>query len=163
MASEWPSAVCALSGKTIKPGMPHFKTTGSFLPKSDKLHTYCGQPIDWDAYADWNERPRFARAYVHEWVKSNKRNPFWWTVELNDEVYVSVNPQPGVEEASVRLMNVGTDIRVPLPKWSDWLANPDAVRPSAHTLEREEIERVLPRLREKFPTDLDLVDAIRDD
>lgn len=155
-----PGTRCALSNQEIKPDGPYFATSGEFLPKSDPLHKFCGKAMHWDAYAQWPERPRFARAYVEAWVNANRRNPFWWQVHLDDDIYISVNPQRGIEETSVRLFAVGSDIRVPLLRWSEWLAAPTKVTPHLQTLEVECLATLLPRLRERYPSAHDVVDAI---
>jgi hypothetical protein len=124
---------------------------------------YCNAPLHWECYARWPERPRFARQYVKAWVDANRRNPFWWRVYLDDAVYVSVNPQPPVDEVSVRLQAVGSDIRVPLRRWKDWLREPMAVTPTMRTLELEALTVALPKLAALFPNDYALIDAINPD
>jgi hypothetical protein len=93
-------------------------------------------------------------------VKANRHNPFWWTVVSDENVFVSVNPERSVEEALIRLCEVGSDIRVPLPRWSAWLAAPLEVTPQLQELEWRCLEGVLPMLRRRFPDDHALVDAI---
>lgn len=119
--------------------------------------------MHWSCYAAWPERPRFARHYVQAWIKANRRNPFWWSVWRDDRVYVSINPQRPVEEASVRLMGVGSDIRVPLTRWAEWLRDPEHVTPGLYAIEREALAEVLPTLRRQFPDDHALVHAIDPD
>lgn len=155
-----PGATCALSKEPLKSGDDVFITSGEFLPKGDPLHDLCGQPICWKHYAAWEERPRFARAYVAAWINANRKNPFWWQVYLDDRIYVSVNPQRGIEEASVRLQEVGSDIRVPLTKWSQWLDTPEQVTPGLHKLEYELLKKALPDLRDRLPDAHAVVDAI---
>jgi hypothetical protein len=151
---------CALCGKRIDAQGEHFRASGDFLPPGDPLTTYCNQAMHWPCYAAWPERPRFARHYVDAWVKANRKNPFWWSVHCDDELYVSVNPARPIEEVSVRLFAFGDDIRVPLPRWSEWLADPQQVAPGIPAAEHEALLEVLSVLRERFPDDHAVVHAI---
>lgn len=160
MTLNLPTVECALCDGRIDPPSECFRATGDFLPKGDPLNAFCNAPMHWECYAKWPQRPRFARHYVDAWVTMNHKNPFWWFVYQDDDVYVSVNPMRSVEEASVRLYAFGNDIRVPLPQWSRWLENPDSVTPRLHSEERTALAAVLPRLRKRFPDDHALVDAI---
>lgn len=160
MAKALPELRCALCGRLIDSPDECFRASGDFLPKGDPLTRFCNAPMHWDCYHDWPERRRFARHHVDAWAKANRRNPFWWTVHQDDKVYVSVNPSRPIEQASVRLYELGNDIRVPLPKWSAWLANVDAVTPHLHACEREALKKILPKLKSELPSDHSLVDAI---
>ncbi|MDD4868214.1 MAG: hypothetical protein PHQ28_14175 [Mycobacterium sp.] len=137
-----------------------FRASGKFLAPQDPLARYCNVPMHWACYAAWPERPRFAGHYVAAWVAANQKNPFWWKAYEDEQVYVSVNPQPPVEEASVRLCAVGSDIRLPLPQWPTWLAKPECVTPGLCDLEQSTLAAVLPTLRARFPDDHALVHAI---
>lgn len=97
------------------------------------------------------------------WVRANRLNPFWWAVYRDDAVYIAVNPSRPVEEASVRLYSVGSDIRVPMADWRAWLADPVQVIPGIQALELEALALALPTLRARFPSDHALVDAIDPD
>ncbi len=160
MATPIPELRCALCGEPIDALGAFFRTSGDFLPPKDPLVPFCNAPLHWNCYADWSERPRFARLYVEAWAAANRKNPFWWRILHDAGVYVSANPERPVEEASVRCWAVGSEIRVPLPKWTAWLANPDAVTPGLQPLERETLAAVLPTLRARFPDDHAVVDAI---
>ena len=116
--------------------------------------------MHWACYATWPDRLRLAEQYVAAWVVANQKNPFWWKAYQDERVYVSVNPLQPVEEASVRLCAVGSDIRVPLPKWPKWLAKPAQVTPGLCALEKAALAAVLPTLRARFPDDHALVHAI---
>lgn len=163
MAAMSIESVCPLCGNPVQLLDTFFRASGDFLPKKDPLQRFCNAPLHWECYEAWPERPRFARHYIDTWVKTNRKNPFWWCVHLDDDVYISANPQQPVEEASVRLVALGNDIRVPLPRWAEWLANVDAVTPGLQPLERRVLDAVLPRLRERFPDDHAVVDAIDPD
>lgn len=154
-----PNARCALGNEAIATPPGAFMTSGQFLPKNDALQRYCGKPICWPCYERWPERPRFAQAYVGAWVTANRKNPFWWQVHLDDAVYIAVNPQRSIEEASIRLLAVGDDLRVKLPEWKQWLAAPAVASPITD-FERDALEAVLPDLRARFPDGNALVDAI---
>jgi hypothetical protein len=154
---------CALCGKAVDLNSPLFRATGDFLPPRDPLARFCNVPMHWTCYSAWPERPTFARSYVAAWMGANRANPFWWSVYKDERVYVSVNPERPVEEASVRLSAVGTDIRIPLPRWADWLANPQRVTPALSALEVAELAVVLRVLRAHYPDDHALVDAIDPD
>lgn len=158
-----PEPKCVLCGHAIDPLGPYFRTSGAFLPAKDPLIPYCDRPFHWECYADWPERSRFAQAYIKAWVKANRKNPFWWSVHRDDAVYLSVNPEPPVEEASVRLCEIGDDIRIPLARWSDWLQAPRSVTPDLQPLEMAELDDVLPMLRDRYPDDLAVVRAIDPD
>lgn len=151
---------CGLCEATIDPTNGFFRASGDFLAKSDSLRAFVDAPMHWECYESWKERPRFAREFVTAWVKANRRNPFWWFVHQDEQVYVSANPMRSVEEVSVRLLEIGSDIRVPLPKWSAWLKTPSGVTPRLTGFELRALERVLPALRARFPNDHALVDAI---
>jgi len=163
MATHLPELKCALCGEPIDPFGSFFRATGEFLPPKDSLVPFCNMPLHWYCYAQWPERRRFAGLYVQAWAEANRRNPFWWRVLEDEAVYVSVNPERPIEEASIRLCEVGSDIRVPLPKWSLWVTSPEVVTPGLQPLEREALQKVLPFLRERFPNDHAVVDAIDPD
>ena len=185
MATPTPQIKCGLCNATIGPREGFFRdgrafswarmlrtrlgyrgeirATGDFLPKGDPLTHMCNTPVHWPCYAKWPERPRFARHYVDAWVQANRRNPFWWAVHRDEHVYVSINPNRGVEEVSVRLYALGCDVRVPLPRWTDWLADFKKVTPKLHDHEAAALREVLPALRARFPNDHALVDAINPD
>ena len=163
LASPLPKLKCAICGKPIDPQEDFFCASGEFLPSGDPLTKFCNAPLHWSCYADWPERPRFARHHVEAWVEANRQNPFWWAVHQDDEVYVSVNPIDSVEEASVRLYSLGSDIRVPLSRWADWLADVEKVTPDLHSYEKDSLAEVLPTLRARFPDDHAVVDAIDPD
>jgi len=158
-----PELRCALCGGAIAAHENYFRATGQFLPAKDPLTTYCGAPLHWHCYAQWPERPRFARRYVEAWQAANRKNPFWWSVYADEQVYVSVNPERPVEEVSIRLYEVGSDIRVPLRRWSEWLENADLVTPNLQPVERQALRAVLPTLRQRFPDDRSVVFAIDED
>lgn len=160
MASFVSQPKCAICNHNIDPMRSYFRASGEFLPPRDRLLRFCNAPMHWECYCEWPERERFARFYVDAWVDANRKNPFWWSVYRDEDVYVSANPQRPIEEASVRLYSVGSDIRIPLPRWPAWLDDVDHVTPNLSDLEREELAKVLPVLREQLPTDHALVDAI---
>jgi hypothetical protein len=137
-----------------------FRAGGAFLPADDPLTPFSNVPLHWSCYTEWPERPRFAKLHIDAWIAANRKNPYWWQAYRDDGVYVSVNPSRPVEEASVRLYEVGSDIRVPLAKWATWLSEPLKVTPQLHALEHEALTKVLPRLRARFPDDHGVVNAI---
>ncbi len=155
-----PDLRCALCKEHLDPLAPHFRATGSFLPPADPLTPYVNAPLHWSCYARWESRERFAQHFVAAWIKANHRNPFWWKVLQTANVYVCVNPERPIEEASVRLTAVGSDIRVPLTRWAEWLAAPERVTPNLQPLELEHLRDVLPMLRTRFPDDYAVVHAI---
>ena len=163
MRAAIPELRCGLCSKPLDPASPFFRATGDFLPKHDALQTFANVPLHWECYEAWAERPQFARHYVLAWIKANRKNPFWWSVYQDEHVYVSVNPMRTVEQASVRLLAVGSDIRVPLPRWAAWLASPLEVTQTLSACEHRALTAVLPALRAKFPSDHALVDAIDPD
>jgi hypothetical protein len=155
-----PQPRCALCGAPVDMLGGFFRASGKFVAPKDPLAPFCNVPMHLACYAEWPDRPRFAGLYVPAWVAANQKNPFWWKAYQDERVYVSVNPQPPVEEASVRLCAVGSDIRVPLPKWPEWLANAEQVTPGLCKLEKAALAAVLPTLRRRFPDDHALVHAI---
>ncbi len=163
MPTKLPEFKCALCGGEIEALSKFFRASGTFLAAGDPLTNFCGAPLHWDCYARWPDRPRFARLHVDAWVRANRKNPFWWAVYRDDAVYIAVNPSRPVEEASVRLYGVASDIRVPLTKWRAWLASPAQVTPGVHALELAGLSEVLPLLRTRFTDDHALVDAIDPD
>jgi hypothetical protein len=155
-----PKLKCALCGRAVDLLDDFFRASGDFLPAKDPLVPFCNVPLHWSCYAQWPERPRFAQAYVEAWIHANRKNPFWWSVYRDEQVYISVNPESSVEEVSVRLCAVGSDIRVPLTQWSAWLDDAERLTPELRPLEREALAAVLPLLRERFPDDHAVVHAI---
>ncbi len=151
---------CALCEKPIEDLNSAFRATGDFLPKDDPLNKYANVPLHWSCYANWPERPRFARHYVNAWIKANRKNPFWWKVHDDEDLYIAVNPEPPIEEAVVRLVSFGDEIRIPLPKWPQWLEHPDAITPNLPAPERKALNNLLPKLRQLFPDDRAVVFAI---
>lgn len=160
LAERLPELRCGLCGGGIPAKGPFFRASGDFLPRGDPLATYCNAPLHWECYARWPQRPKFAQHFVDAWVKANRKNPFWWAVYQDEAVYISVNPLRSVEEASLRLYALGNDIRVRLADWVRWLADVRSVTPNLQPCELEALAEVLPRLRQRFPTDHALVDAI---
>jgi len=163
MSKLVPDLQCGLCSRPIDPLKPHFRASGDFLPKGDALTRYCNAAMHWPCYAEWPERSRFAQHYVDAWVAANRNNPFWWFVYRDEHVYISANPQKPVEEASVRLYAAGSDIRLPLPRWSEWLRKCERVTPGLSEFELAELRKVLPTLRAQFPDDHAVVDAIDPD
>jgi hypothetical protein len=164
MASLAPKLKCALCSGTIDALRgDFFRASGNFLPAKDPLAPFCNVRLHWLCYGKWPERRRFARQYVQAWRDANYKNPFWWSVYQDDGVYVSVNPERPVEEASVRLCATGSDIRVPLTKWAAWLHNVGQVTPGLHAVEKEALRSILPLLLRRFPDDHALVHAINPD
>lgn len=161
MSCSFPELSCALCNQPIDPPEELFRASGDFLPPKDPLTPYCNAPMHWSCYAQWPHRKRFARLFVDAWVEANRKNPFWWSVHRDENVYISINPGRGVEEASLRLYAFGNDIRVSLPRWHDWLENlSDGAAIPLHSYERKVLQDLLPMLRERFPDDHALVDAI---
>jgi len=160
MAARLPELKCALCDAEIPSLRQLFRATGSFLPPGDPLTRFCDAPLHWDCYAAWPERSRYARHFVDAWVEANRKNPFWWAVHKDEHVYISVNPARGIEQVSLRLYAIGNDVRIPLPRWAEWLASPEQVTPNLHAFEQQELTLVLPFLRERFPDDHAIVDAI---
>lgn len=163
MGSLLPELCCGLCGRTIGAREPHFRATGDFLTPKDPLSRHANTPMHWSCYAEWPERSRFAQRYVDAWREANWRNPFWWAVHDDDRVYIAVNPERPIEQASVRLRDVGSDIRVPLPRWTEWLLDVERVTPGLQPVEKKALEAVLPLLRERFPNDHAVVHAIDED
>ena len=155
-----PQPKCGLCGKPVDVLGDFFRASGRFLLPKDPLAAFCNVPLHWPCYGAWPERRRFAGSYVAAWAEANRRNPFWWTVYQDERVYVSVNPEHPVEEASVRLCAVGSDIRVPLPQWRTWLSDAERVTPGLRKLEKAALTPVLPLLRARFPDDHALVHGI---
>jgi hypothetical protein len=92
-------------------------------------------------------------------VKSEATNPFWAKAHLDQFVFVTVNPHPPIEEVSVKLFEIGYDIRVRLADWEDWLDRPVA-RDCSYHLVIEAIEKSLPGLRQALPTALAVLESV---
>ena len=160
MTALLPQLKCGLCGGSIDALGDFFRASGAFLPSGDPLVPFSNVPLHWECYGSWPERTRFAKLHVDAWVKANRKNPFWWQAYRDDLVFVSVNPSPPVEEVSIRLGEVGSDIRIRLAQWSAWLAEPLKVTPQLHAVEQEALAKALPRLRARLPDDHAVVDAI---
>jgi hypothetical protein len=163
MPGGLPEVKCVLCGKPVDPLGPVFRATGDFLPTGDPRDACANVPLHWTCYAEWPQRASFAKHFIDAWVKANRKNPYWWRVHLDERVYISVNPESPVEEASVRLVRVGDDIRVPLGRWRAWLESPAEVTPELQPLELAELDEVLPLLRARYPDDHAVVHAIDPD
>jgi len=154
--------ICAICGELVGQVTPEnlFATWGVFFPPGHALYPYCDAPIHWECYAIWPERREFARRYVQMWVESDTINPFWSSVHLSDNVYVSVNPSAPVEAVSVRLFETGSSSRVPLAKWEPWLADEEEATKGLHPLEQQALHAALHELRRDLPTREAVVNAV---
>jgi hypothetical protein len=154
MALIFPNSTCAICQQPL--GSERiFATSGVFLPANDPLFEFCDAGMHWSCYAKWPHRLRFAKAYVDMWVEMEKQNPYWGRAYLDESVFVTVGP--AVEQASVQLYETGSSCRVPFAEWENWLVE---LKPDLEPIEREALERVLPRLRAALPTPQALIEAV---
>ena len=150
---------CPICGETLD-GPPVFATSGVFLPDGDPLQDCCDAGMHWDCYAAWPHRPRFARAWVEACIAAERLNPYWGRAYLDEAAFVTVNPQPPVEQAAVRLFATGSDLRVPLGDWERWLAGDWEEDEELHPVERAALEDVVPALALFLPTAGEVVAAV---
>lgn len=122
------------------------------------LYRFVETPMHWDCYARWEQRPRFARQYFNANVDSIRHNQFWEVVRCDEEILVTVNPSEYVREASVVLAETGSDFRIYLDDWADWLEG-EWFEACSHECEREALGAIIPSLREQFPTGEVLINA----
>lgn len=121
-----------------------FGTWGVFFEEADPLFRFCDAGMHWTCYADWPERPRFARTCFEVWVRSP--NPYWGTVLVTEDMLLTVNPDPAVASLWLVLAATGTRRSIKLRDWPCFLA--DATSEEApHEVERRALEAVMPRLR----------------
>ncbi|MBS1808638.1 MAG: hypothetical protein JST84_10645 [Acidobacteria bacterium] len=149
MAIITANSTCAICEDVFDPDKPLFATWGVF-PVPAGLERYCDAPMHWDCYAGWPYRSVFAAAYAQMWIEIEQESAFWSKVWLNDKVLVTVNPDEPIAEVDVRLLLIGSCIRVKLADWEKWLR--EQPHRSDHPLEAEALAAVLPSLQANLPT-----------
>ena len=140
---------CAICDRLLGDG-PYLATSGVAFPVGDPLWSFCDAPLHWDCYEHWPHRSRFARQFVTNAIEFEPQNGYWGRALVTDLVYLAVRKnEPG--EANVWLFETGTQIRVPLSKWSAWLWDLSLTGKDLHSLEIASLVKVLPELRRRFP------------
>jgi hypothetical protein len=151
MAVMYEGVCCAICATPIDTGVSGFATSGVFVPVGHHLFRFCDAPMHWDCYAHWSDRAEFARAYFHMWVDAERNSPYWSKAFLSPEAFVTVNPDPDVAQISVRLVETGTEVRVPLEQWEEWLSV-KAMTAGEKPVEQRALDAVVRSLREELPT-----------
>jgi hypothetical protein len=133
-----------------------------FVPRpffiGDEFWQYAKVPIHWDCFAHWEKRPEFAGRYFEANAAGAEHNQFWGVAHRDEQSFVSVNPSQYVQEVQVMLAETGSDFRVNLADWQDWLEG-EWFEACRHQLEREALAGLIPAFREKFPTAEAVVEA----
>lgn len=147
---------CPLCGDVIEEDSPVFVPRPFFI--GPEFWHLAKVPIHWDCFARWDQRPEFARRYFQANVEGAEHNQFWGVAHRDEHSFVSVNPSQYVQEVQVILAETGSDFRVNLADWQDWLEG-EWFESCQHEIEREALARVIPFFREKFPTAEAVVEA----
>lgn len=143
---------CAICAGAMDLKQPLFATSGVFFPREDPLWRFCDTPMHWECYAPWKDRPRFARAYFQMWVEGDSTNPHWAKAYLDENYYISVNPQPPVEEVHLHLAEWGEREFVKLKDWESWRAAEADWMKDLHPWLQNSWRPLLVILRERMPT-----------
>lgn len=142
---------CAICDKRLNISAPLFATSGLF-PVPGMLLRYCDAPMHWNCYAAWPHRKTFAAAYVRMWIAVEQQNPSWAKVWLDEFSFVTVNPDEPMREIAIRLFATGSELRVRLDEWEQWL-HQQCIQPEGeHPVEKEALAEALPVLRTNLPT-----------
>lgn len=153
-------STCAICDKVLVEEDDIFGTSGVFLPASDRLHEMCDACMHWECYAGWKYRRRFARAYVNARVQSTDSNPHWGRAYLDENLFISLNPELKNEGLSIVPVETGSDIRINLTDWSSFLLDPRSVEMNLHAIEVRALEWGLKPVRETLPTSDSLISAV---
>lgn len=151
MALITAESTCAICQERFEPDEPLFATWGVF-PVPHGLYRFCDAPMHWNCYAEWPHRLVFAAAYVQMWLESERNNPYWSKVWLDDNVFVTVNPDESIAEVDVRLCATGSSMRVDLADWETWLAGQRQCPAGEHSIETAALAAALPALQRHLPT-----------
>lgn len=141
---------CPLCGMEMTPEDRLFATSHFLEPESD-LWQFSDAVMHWDCYADWEHRPRFARMYFEARKAWNGPNPYWGVAYSDERVFVRVNPDKLVGEVDLSIAETGSEIRIPLDDWEDWLDG-EWLGGCNHAVEQDALAVVIPLLRTKLPT-----------
>jgi hypothetical protein len=122
-----------------------------FFPKGHPLFRFCDAPLHWDCYEDWPERLRFARQSVDSHVDHLYDDEEWGFAVRTELVNLTVRKkEPGL--VNLWLLETGTCVEVLLSDWSSWLSDLTLTKRRLHRLETTSLWKVLPALRQRFPT-----------
>jgi hypothetical protein len=157
MALFFDDMECMLCGKPMHSEDRLFGTT-AFLDADDDLWQFSDAVLHWDCYAKWEHRPRFARKYFDDKGGWGQNNPYWGTAYEDDEVRITINPDPLVAQVDVMLAATGSQTRIPVRDWEDWLGG-EWFDKCDHEVERDALASVMPLLRSRFSTVQDLLSA----
>ncbi len=157
MALIYPGATCPLCDEPIDT-QGSFFATSAFLEPDHPLWRFSDAAMHWECYERWPHRSEFASAHFLSSVESATRNPYWGVALTSDAVYISLNPDPSVNMASVGLRASGTTLQEPLDQWARWVAASPAE--DLDELTRGALLEVLPTLRRLLPDRDALVSAV---
>ena len=157
MALIYEGSRCALCDQPIDASGDFFSTSGVFFESGHRLFRYCDAPMHWDCYGPWADRREFARAYVRAKMCSEEVNVHWARVFENEHCFVQINPDRAVAEASVCLFETGSEIRIELSDWKQWLGSDLS---DYHPCERSALAYVKGQLAERFLGEKSLIDQI---
>ncbi len=132
--------------------------TSDFACADAEVSRFADSVMHCDCYANWEHRARFARASFDALKRSSAGNRFWGIALADEQVLVKVNPDRLVSVAQVALAATGSEFRVALADWQDWLGR-DWREDCHHEFERESLEAVIPVLLASFPDAAALVAA----
>jgi Leucine-rich repeat (LRR) protein len=116
------------------------------------------QPIHWDCYACWEQRPQFARQYFQANVAAMQHNQFWGMARCDDRVMLTINPGQYVREIEVLLAETGSAFRISMNDWQDWLDG-EWFEGCRHEVEREALAPLITAWKEELPTPEALAEA----
>lgn len=149
MALVFEGSRCAICQQLLG-DRPYTATSGVAFEADHPLYPYCDAPLHWDCYTSWSSRLEFARAYFEQAVHGETINPYWARVYEDDDVFVSVNPDPSVGEVSLCFAATGMGLRVLLASWSSWLK--ESERNDLQPLQEQSLSEVIARVARCLPT-----------
>jgi hypothetical protein len=132
--------------------------TSHFLGRESDLYGFSDAVMHWDCYARWSHRPRFARLYFEAKKGWSAGNRYWLVAYEDDDIHVSANPDPLVNQVEIVLAETGSTLRIDIPDWNDWLQD-DWAETCNHPIERESLATLIPRLRAILPDESVFVTA----
>lgn len=136
-----------------------FATSGVFFEPEHPLWRFCDATMHWECYAAWPHRLEFARQYFRACLAGSEANPFWGIALRTEQVFVELNPRPGVKEVRVHLAETGSGPTLHLESWESWLWG-DAPAAACHPVEEAALDEILPVLRSALPTRAALLTSV---
>ena len=113
-----------------------FATSGVFINTTNSLWKFCDAAMHWDCYEHWPHRQEFAKLYFIAQIETEKQNPFWSKIYLDDDIFISANPDLPVNEVRIVVKATGSDIRVKLNEWDKWIFDQGYIDSDIHQIDK---------------------------